>query len=475
MNGVEDRVRAALRERARQSPVDPDAWRSISERARRSGRFARPGRPGGKTRLRISVAAAACLVLAGLAVVVSGPATTGRPSAAGGTQGSRTSTAGPSGAAGQAGIGGGAQSAPPTGAAGLEPGPAGPGVAKGTLPTTSLVALVPPGSAILGYHYLAGGQTVRAYFWLGRWNPAYWFDFISPGRQVCSVIFKTNGGPAPDFGRSGPVIPPGASAGQAACQPLPSAARLVQVSGGWDADHASGITGVSMRWGIAAGAVSSVTAVLPDGRALGGVVGTGRGFADRVWSVAYPPGQVRIVFRDASGHVLATLGNPPAPAGPTPFLPARPDRGGVLVFDNPHATRPLAVFAYLIDGRVAFFGSGRAALGVSPYPTGGGPALAGLLVSAGLVQTGPHQFAAPDEYIGYARADVTRIVLHIPGSAGVRKVYAATFPAWPGSGLRLWAVQWPQNQTLGPGATTVTGYDAAGQVVATVDVGAPAP
>ena len=49
------------------------------------------------------------------------------------------------------------------------------------------------------------------------------------------------------------------------------------------------ITGLSLREGIAAGQVASVTAVLPDGRSFAGVVGTGRGFAGKVWSVAYPP------------------------------------------------------------------------------------------------------------------------------------------------------------------------------------------
>ena len=480
MNTVEDRLRDALREQARRSPIDPDAWRHVSERAR-----PRPGRFGPRARIVVPVVAAAAvaaIVTAGVIIVPS--AVTARRSVTAGTpeNGGQTRPVSPAppaaGGTGTVPSGARGTGTVPSGAGGKGTVPSGAG-GKGTVPINiPLSELVPPDSAILGYHYTAAGQSVWAYFWLGQWSRARWFSFISPGLQLCSVTFGITGGRATNFGSARPVIPYPASEGLAGCQPMPllHAGQLVQVTWGWDADHTTGITGPSMREGLAAVRVASVTAVLPDGRTVAGVVGTGRGFTSKVWSVAYPPGSVRLVFRDASGHVVASLTKPPDPSPPMPLPPARPASGGALVFRNPHATRPVAVYAYLIEGRVAFFASDGAAEGISPYPAEGAPAVGGLLVSAGLVQTGPRQFAAPDEYIGYAHADIVRVIVRIPGPSGVKQVATTTFPAgWSGSGIRLWAVQWPQNQTLGTGETTLTGYDAAGHAIATVPLGSQFP
>ena len=59
MNTIEDRLREALRERARYSPVDPDAWAKTVARTRPArGRL----RAGARSRFLIPVAAAAAVV-----------------------------------------------------------------------------------------------------------------------------------------------------------------------------------------------------------------------------------------------------------------------------------------------------------------------------------------------------------------------------------------------------------------------------
>jgi TRAP-type uncharacterized transport system fused permease subunit len=59
MNTIEDRLREALRERAKYSPVDPDAWVKTVARTRPArGRT----RAGARSRFLIPVAAAAAVV-----------------------------------------------------------------------------------------------------------------------------------------------------------------------------------------------------------------------------------------------------------------------------------------------------------------------------------------------------------------------------------------------------------------------------
>lgn len=56
MNTIEDRLRDALRERARHSPIDPDAWEQTVARVRR------PVRARAWSRFIVPVAAAAAVV-----------------------------------------------------------------------------------------------------------------------------------------------------------------------------------------------------------------------------------------------------------------------------------------------------------------------------------------------------------------------------------------------------------------------------
>jgi hypothetical protein len=60
--------------------------------------------------------------------------------------------------------------------------------------------------------------------------------------------------------------------------------------------------------GTAAPSVTSVTAVLPDGREYGGTLVKGPGFAYQVWLVSYPvTSPATLVFRDAVGRQVAVL------------------------------------------------------------------------------------------------------------------------------------------------------------------------
>jgi hypothetical protein len=64
----------------------------------------------------------------------------------------------------------------------------------------------------------------------------------------------------------------------------------------------SSISGISAPW------VTSVTAVLADGKTYEGIFADGRSFPDPVWLVSFPAhATATLVFRDAADHVVATL------------------------------------------------------------------------------------------------------------------------------------------------------------------------
>jgi len=64
----------------------------------------------------------------------------------------------------------------------------------------------------------------------------------------------------------------------------------------------------SSAMGIAAPAVTSVTAVLADGKTYAGVFVHGRGFPYQVWLVSYPTTEAAtLLFRDVAGQVVSTL------------------------------------------------------------------------------------------------------------------------------------------------------------------------
>jgi hypothetical protein len=217
--------------------------------------------------------------------------------------------------------------------------------------------------------------------------------------------------------------------------------------------------------------VASVTAVLPGGHWYPGTVKSGRGFAVKAWMVGYPINKgAHLVFRDASGKIVATLGTS-GPDGPPQF--PQPHSGGVTAFKYPAGdlTGPGGrMTAYLVQGRVGFWSAPSGGI-ISPVPAAGRPALGGLILPFG--QRSGENHPEIEEGFGYAHANVTRVVLRLPGG---RQVSSSTFTGgWPGSDLRLWAVSLPTGINLDTpsvaAAVTATGYDAAGHVVQRVTLG----
>ena len=451
MNTVEDRLRDALRERADHSPVSSDAWERVLVRARRRRGFLSSGHAWQARYVIPALAAAAVAGIIIAANVVTGQLPSGPASA-------------PAGGATHASM----ASLPP------------PAVAARLGFTRNLSAQVPPSSAVLSYQYSPEGKQIWAIFWLGHRSRAFWFDNVSPGVQLCSAIFNSYTTQQPEYGTTGPERPVINGSGQAFCQPAPQlpAGQVVRVAAGLNAGHGGGaFATLSTRSGVAAGPVASVTALLPDGRTFAGVVGTGRGFSVKVWSVAYPPdGAVRLVFRDTSGHELASLTRPALPSAREQRPAARPASGGVALAGG-------SVTAYLIDGHVGFWTvpngwyayappPGMAV--ISPYPAANGPAVAGIIVAAGRTGNGTGQdpFSPVSEFVGYASAGVAKVVLQVHGGYGVTELTAVPVPAgWPGTGVRLWAVAAPAKTYQGTSKDTVTAYNAAGQVIAVVPLG----
>jgi hypothetical protein len=444
MNTVEDRLRDALRERADHSPVSTDAWERVLARTRRRRGFALGGHAG---QARYVIPALAAAAVAGVIITASVIAGQVPPPSATPGSGTSPSTASP----------------PPSGVT--------PQVGVGRLSRQ-----VPPSSAVLSYEYAAGGKEIFAEFWLGYRSKALWFDNVSLGLQLCSTVSSTYTVRLPEFGTTGPERPVTQASGQAFCRAAPqlTPGQAVQVTGGLN--NTGAFATLSMRSGIAAAPVASVTAVLPDGRTFTGVVGTGRGFTFKVWSVTYPPdGAVRLVFRDSSGHELASLARPGVPTVVVPPRAARPGSGAVILLVTGGSIR-----AYLIDGHVGFwtvpsgwyaYAPPLGTAGISPYPATSGPALAGILVANGQVgqSTAQNPLRPVSEFVGYARADVAKVVLGVRDSHGSTQLTASLVRTnWRGTTVRLWYVAAPAGVYADTSVDTATAYNAAGQVIAVV-------
>jgi hypothetical protein len=421
MNTLEDRVRAALRAHAEDFSADPDAWTRIRARSRAAGTRRGGPRWSRLSRFLIPAAAAAAVVAVVVGVTVAVSGITVRPAGVATERASGTASARPRLSA---------------------PSPL-------SLLQEFYLKMEPPSSAILTMRLPATSKPATAYFWLAYNSPAYWLDQIDTQIQLCHVTFNL-----PDSGGSG------------FCWPLPDlpAGRLAIVTGNEGAYVGDG---QNIIVGAAAAQVRSVAAVLPDGRVYPGTIGTGRGFPYQAWAVGYPSANgVRLVFRDAAGHEIASL-SPAAPNGPQQI--PQPRSGGVPVFrynggdDMPSGT----MLGYLIDGRVGFWSQiwgGE----ISQVPANGEPVLAGLLNPFGQVN-GRWQTV---EAFGYAHANVVRVVLHLPDG---RNVTTSTVAAgWAGSDLRLWEVALPSGtwvQGKGMPTVTATGEDAAGHVLGRVQLG----
>jgi len=434
MTSVEERVRAALSAHAEEFSAHPDAWQHLTARNRRRSRLRRPGRarprPAWPAKAVIPAAAAAAVVAIVLAATMLVNNVSG---GAGGSEGS--------------GRAGAARTTPPPGR-GLVYSPSG--------PAQEMLIQNPPVSAVIGLPVPWTGPGPKAakvtgYFWIGPYSPKYWLAQIASGPQFCNDTVNQTTGQSAGF-----------------CWPLPHLG----------AGHAAVVTGregvgtsQAILAGAAADTVASVAAVLPGGHSYPGTVKSGRGFAVKAWMVGYPINKgAHLVFRDASGKTVATLGTS-GPDGPPQF--PQPPSGGVTAFKYPAGdlSGPGGrVTAYLVQGRVGFWSAPSGGI-ISPVPAAGPPALDGLILPFG--QRSGENHPEIEEGFGYAHANVTRVVLYLPGG---RTVSASTFAAgWSGSDLRLWAVGLPADGNLNDAsvaeAVTATGYDAAGHVVQRVTLG----
>ena len=457
MNTLEDRVRSALRARAEDFSADPDAWLRLAAR-RRAGRRRRAGllrRRWPSAFLIPGAAAAAVVATVVAAVTVAGVA--GRPASSAGAHRLGTSrsvvtpTFGRDSASGHAWSTSAGDSTPtPTPHASTGPSPLGPYSSSG--PAEEMLRTDPAASAIIALPVTPPARSANravGYFWIGYASPRYWLDQIAPGPQFCNDTVDVTNGESSGF-----------------CWPLPrlGAGQAAIVTGN---EYVG--TGQPVLAGAASAQVASMAVVLPGGRSFAGVVKTGHGFPVKAWTVSYPQARgARLVFRDASGRVVASLGTA-APLGPPQV--AQPRSGGLPVFRSPavQASRVNAMTAYLIEGHVGFWSPIWGGF-ISPALARVGPRVGGLILPFGLptVSKGTRPKASQGEQaegFGYAWADVARIVLHLPGGG---QATAVTFPAWPGSGLRLWAVLLKaEAREINPLATqtTVTAYNAAGQVL----------
>ncbi len=435
MNTVEDRVREALRTRAEDFTASPDAWQRIRARsiAGAGGRRRRSvPRRSWQARFMIPACAAAAVVAIAVAALAVSDAV-GRP---GHADVSRlappaSATAGTSRRAAK-GVGPSAT-----------PSPTPPYSASG--PAEQLLLMDPPVSAVIGLKVrpssAAQANRAEGYFWIGDASPRYWADQISTGAQLCNDTVDARNGESSGF-----------------CSPLPkpNAGHPAVVTGSESVG-----TGQRIIQGAAAQQVTAVAAVLPDGRSFPGAVATGRGFPMKAWTVGYPQASgVRLVFRDESGTEVASL-DTAAPLGPPQVR--QPSSGGKPVFRYPAGGGIPAgtMTAYLIDGRVGFWSRVDGGY-ISPAPAIGGPAADGLILPFDFSRQARNVYPRLDEGFGYARADVTTVVLHLPGG---ELVGTPTFAAWPGSGLRLWTVSLPTEIQYAGQTIKVTAYDAAGHVI----------
>jgi hypothetical protein len=288
----------------------------------------------------------------------------------------------------------------------------------------------PPATAVVPIKLTIGGKTTWTFVWFG-----YMKNARNEGIALCSV---TDGG---NYYGSG------------SCEAATVAAGKVAKSDGGNG---------SIRLGTVIRRVTSVTAVLGDGRRVPGMLAFGRGFPYKVWAVAYPQeNNAHVVFADDGGHELGQLSfSAEYPA------PSQPRNGGIVVFRYPaHVLEPTAgtMKAYLLDGRlvgvtgkVVGFWDSSSSSAIASRPASGPPAV--VNIGGSIVN-----HAKLSEYYGYAHENVARVVLRLSGGA---EYGAQTFAAWPGSGLRLWAFVVPSRAlSVKPRQEVLLGYDAAGHVI----------
>jgi len=296
-------------------------------------------------------------------------------------------------------------------------------------PNDYLMRATPPVTAVVPVKLTLGGKTTWTFVWFGYMKSAR-----SQGIALCAETYG-----AGYYGSGG-------------CEAAPVPHGKVAASAGG--------TG-SIRLGTAVEQVTSVTALLPGGRHVAGVLVSGRGFPYQVWAVTYAqPSNAQVVFAGADGRRLGQLSF----RADYP-VPGQPRTGGIRVFRYPAGTlEPSAgtMTAYLLNGRVegvrgqiVGFWDSSSSSAISNVPAAGPPAVE-------VVGGDYPEHARQMYYYGYAHANVRRVVLRLSGG---RQYGAQTFAAWPGSGLRLWAFPVPVGTLKSSASRVLVGYDAAGRVV----------
>jgi hypothetical protein len=406
MSTVEDRLRDALRERAARAPIDPDAWPRTVARSRRR----RPGRRW--LRAGAPVAAAASIV----AIVIAVASIVGT-APGGGTRGTPSSASASSSASSSA-----SASARPC--------------------TVDRVRLI-CASAVVQVKQGSGAQATVTSFYFGY--------VISPRTGLASRSL--------DFCAmvSGPRRPSGTSGGGNCTESSLDAGELASSAG----------QALDVQYGLAARQVTSVTAVLTNGRRVPGVVVSGRGFPDQAWQVRYPPQDAAtLLFFDSAGHQVSKLLMPAIDV--TYVLPQasyeRVPSGGIRMF----STAAVTMTTFLVKGSITFVDSVTSRGVISNSWLGGFPAAGWPAVTALL---GSGTYFGGNECFGYVHAGVARVVIRL--SNGFQTTVPAFRPGWPGSGLRLFAAVLPGSLFPEHPADSgdelqgvITAYDAAGHVMA---------
>ena len=296
-------------------------------------------------------------------------------------------------------------------------------------PGNYLMTQVAPVTAVVPVKLIVDGQTTWTFVWFG-----YEKHDRAEGLVMCTV---TDGD---GYGGGG------------GCGLASVPAHQVALSNG---PYGSITMGSSLKQ------VDSVSARLPGGRTVAGVVVNGRGFPYKFWAVVRPAGETaRITFRGAGGTELGQLTM--AAQYPTP---SRPRSGGILVFRYPagvEGSQPGRMTAYLLNGRV--FGVNGKIVGfwdsenssaISGAPASGPPVVA-------VFNTGGPPKPSLLVFYGYAHENVARVLMKL---ADGRQYGAQTFAAWPGSGVRLWDFSVPGNLAFAGPHRVMIAYNAAGQVV----------
>ena len=346
---VEERLRGALRARAREFPISPDAWEKT--RARRGDRMTRlRSHRGGRLRWIAPLAAAAAVVAIALALLAEHGQSGQAPAGSQAPTASATPSSSPTT---------GLQLPPPSSVpkglrvpAACQPAPVHlpayqvTAVSQASLPAaaTDWLTQAPPLTGIVRVNVSYGVDRATTYLWFARPRGGpevleHWTHLLLPAGTVPDPVYWHGGGVDLSL-----MLP-----GQTRYLPFGLGDRLV-----------------TYDFGLASGQVASVTVSgtatpLPFGldgstAPVPGLVISGHGFPYQVWMAAFPatPLYDNLVFRDAAGKAVAREEATPFPEGtmcvPLAALDFQPPRGDYAYSTGVALPQVASVAAVLPDG-----------------------------------------------------------------------------------------------------------------------------